>query len=291
MSVTARMTQSNQPIFRFAPSPNGELHLGHAFSALLTQKLARQEGAKLLLRLEDIDTVRCTPENIQQMLDDLTWLGFDWDEDPIYQSTNFDAYQHALDQLRLMDLVYPCICSRNDIKQNATREKDPDGAPLYPGTCRDMDDETRLRLFDEGKPFAWRLDMQKAIEKTGPLTWQEFDEDLREVEIIKADPLQWGDVILARKYTPTSYHLSVVVDDAAQGVTHITRGKDLYFATAVHRVLQQLLKLPEPQYLHHGLILDDEGKKLSKSKKSLSLAALKKRGWTADQIRDQLDLD
>jgi glutamyl-Q tRNA(Asp) synthetase len=281
----------DQPIFRFAPSPNGELHLGHAFSALLTQNLAREVSGKLLLRIEDIDTIRCTDESIEQMLDDLKWLGFEFDEEPRRQSQHFDLYEKALDQLKEMGLIYPCFCSRNDIKKNATGDKDPDGAPIYPGTCRTLSAKKRNELIESGKPFAWRLDMQKAVEITGPLTWQELDEDLDNPETIEADPMAWGDVVLARKYTPTSYHLSVVVDDAAQQITHVTRGKDLYFATAVHRTLQQLLQLPEPQYFHHGLILDDEGKKLSKSKKSLSLAALKKRGWTADQIRDQLGLD
>lgn len=285
------MNISDQPIFRFAPSPNGQLHLGHAFSALLTQELAQKADGKLLLRIEDIDTIRCTEEGIEQMLNDLDWVGFSWDEEPRRQSNHFDDYQKALDQLKADGLIYPCFCSRKQIKDAATGAKDPDGAPVYPGTCKHMSPFTRDKHMAEAKAFAWRLDMDKAIQKVGDLTWQELDEELSHAETIKADPAAWGDVVLARKYTPTSYHLSVVVDDADQNITHITRGKDLYFATAVHRVLQELLQLPEPQYYHHGLILDDEGNKLSKSKKSLSLEALKKRGWTPEQIRAQLGLN
>ncbi|MGJ8528900.1 tRNA glutamyl-Q(34) synthetase GluQRS [Maritalea sp.] len=281
----------DQPIFRFAPSPNGELHLGHAFSALMTQQIAQANDGKILLRVEDIDTIRCTPEGTIQMLDDLDWVGFSWDEEPRNQSDHFDDYAKALEKLRSDGLVYPCFCSRNQIKSNANGEKDPDGAPLYPGTCKHMSQYDREKRMQDADAFAWRLDMDKAIEKVGDLTWQELSEDFTEVETVKANPAAWGDVILARKFTPTSYHLSVVVDDADQNITHVTRGKDLYFATAVHRVLQALLELPEPKYLHHGLILDDEGKKLSKSKKSLSLAALRKRGWTPEQIRVQLELE
>ncbi len=285
------MNNFDQPIFRFAPSPNGELHLGHAFSALLTQQLAQANDGKLLLRVEDIDTIRCTPESTTQMLDDLDWVGFSWDEEPRKQSEHFPAYEEALKKLRSDNLIYPCFCSRTQIKANATGEKDPDGAPLYPGTCKHMSQYDREKRMQDAEAFAWRLDMDKAIEKVGDLTWRESSEDFAEVETIEAEPAAWGDVILARKFTPTSYHLSVVVDDAAQNVTHVTRGKDLYLTTAVHRVLQVLLELPEPKYLHHGLILDDEDKKLSKSKKSLSLAALRKRDWTPEQVRAQLGFD
>jgi len=285
------MSKDIQPIFRFAPSPNGDLHLGHAFSALITQKLARQVGGKLLLRIEDIDIVRCTPEAIKLMLDDLKWIGFDWDEKPRKQSQYFDEYGDVLTKLKNDGLIYPCFCTRSEIKANATGTKDPDGAPLYPGTCKHFTEEKRARLMHQDKAYALRLDMEKALEQVGDLTWEEFDEDLGSHETIKVDGAAWGDVVLARKYTPTSYHLSVVLDDADQGITHVTRGKDLYEATSVHRVLQALLELPEPKYMHHGLILDDEDKKLSKSKKSLSLHALKGRDWTPDQIRAQLGLE
>lgn len=285
------MNTNDQPIFRFAPSPNGQLHLGHAFSALLTQELAQKADGKLLLRIEDIDTIRCTDESIEQMLNDLDWVGFSWDEEPRRQSAHFVDYENALNTLHAESLLYPCFCSRSQIKANATGEKDPDGAPLYPGTCKHMSPYDRDKKLDSDAAYALRLDMKKALAKVGDVTWQELSEDLNEAEIITADPAAWGDVILARKYTPTSYHLSVVIDDADQGITHVTRGKDLYFATAVHRVLQELLELPEPKYMHHGLILDDGGNKLSKSKKSLSLAALKKRDWTPEQVRAQLGFE
>lgn len=264
------------PVFRFAPSPNGRLHLGHAYSALLNAQFASSMHGRLLLRLEDIDTTRCTPELVQHCYDDLRWLGLPWEEPVRVQSQHFADYAAALDILKNRGLLYPCFCSRSDIAAASTHT-DPDGAPLYPGTCRTRDDADRLH-----EPHAWRLNMAKALKAApGPHHYTRF---VRQ-DTVAANPARWGDVVLARKDTPTSYHLSVVVDDALQGVTHVVRGEDLEAATDLHVLLQALLALPTPHYHHHGLLREAAGEKLSKSKGSESLADLRMRGLTAEDVR------
>lgn len=286
---------TEKPVFRFAPSPNGHLHLGHAYSALLNQKMARDAGGKLLLRIEDIDIIRCTPELETQMLKDLEWLGFEWDEKPRRQSEHFDNYEEALDRLNKLDVIYPSTLSRSEIKKiiQAKRQEgidwptDPDRTPLYPGTERDLNAAQRDDLIASGKNYALRLDMQKACSQTkSNLFWREGKK--HNLEEIEANPQAWGDIILARKDFPVSYHLCCTLDDALQGVTHIVRGKDLYEATSVHVLLSGLLGLSLPCYHHHNLILNEDEEKLSKSKKHKSLKELRASGITAEQIKQDL---
>lgn len=282
------MQQPSDPIFRIAPSPNGLLHLGHAYSALYTAHWAEQLGGKLLLRMEDIDTARCTPEFETAIYDDLHWLGLEWPEPVMRQSERFDSYKKAANKLQDMGLLYPCFCSRTEIAARA-KDTDPDGAPLYPGTCKHLSQtKTQNRLFS-GDPVQWRLDTTAALAKTGPLTFTAAQPNPNDrPQIHHAKPERWGDVVIQRKGPPTSYHLSVVVDDAAQNITHITRGRDMQAATDIHVLLQFLLGLPAPIYTFHKLILDEEGQKLSKSKKSLSLRALRETGETPATIRTRL---
>src|SRR5580692_11683570 len=252
------------PVFRFAPSPNGYLHLGHAYSAMLNSDLARQSGGRFLLRIEDIDPTRCRSEFEHAIDDDLTWLGLSWEKPARRQSEHFTGYRAALEQLMALGLVYPAFESRAEIvrliaeqEKQAPWPRDPDGAPLYPGTARALLPEERERLLRSGAPYALRLDMVAACRLAGELSWIERgDGPKRETGTVTADPAAWGDVIIARKETPTSYHLAVVVDDALQGVTEVVRGQDLFWSTSVHRLLQALLGLPQPAYRHHGLILD-----------------------------------
>lgn len=279
------------PVFRFAPSPNGELHLGHAYSALLNQKFARKTGGRLLLRIEDIDTNRCTPELEAQMLHDLEWLGLEWDGKPRRQSGHFDEYANALETLWQKELVYPATLSRGEIRkqvagitaQGTVWSCDPDGSPHYPGEERNLPKDAKLATKNSDKDFAIRLDIEKAILHVGKaLFWSEKGNG--KPDRIKADPAIWGDVILGRKDIPASYHLACVLDDALQGVTHIVRGQDLYHATSIHRLLQELLELPEPGYHHHELVLDTDGNKLSKSNKDVSLRQLREAGSTPADI-------
>jgi len=274
-----------QPILRFAPSPNGHLHLGHAHSALFTDHWARQLGGDFLLRLEDIDTTRCKPEFAEAIFEDLRWLGLDWPEPVMHQSDRFDAYADAATRLRDMDLLYPCFCSRTDVAASATGT-DPDGAPIYGGHCRDLSaDEIDRRLAAGEKP-QWRLRTDAAHALTGMLTYTvAMPAPLDRPMIRHARPALWGDVVLIRRDTPASYHLSVVVDDAAQGITHVTRGRDMEAATDIHVLLQMLLGLSQPIYTFHRMILGEDGKKLSKSKGSPSLRSLRESGWTAADIR------
>ena len=278
-----------QPVFRFAPSPNGYLHLGHAYSALLNAKLARETGGRFLLRIEDIDTVRCTPEKVEACFEDLAWLGLAWEQPVLRQSEHFSRYSAVAADLQARGLVYPCFCTRGDIARAAPSGRDPDGAPLYPGTCRSLSADERAARSAAGQPFALRLDMGKALAQVGARTWAEA-QDAR-LEGFRCEPAmaeRWGDVVLVRKDCPTSYHLAVVLDDAVQGVTHVVRGADLYAATGIHRVLLVLLGLPAPRYFHHGLIRDDEGKKLAKSAASLPLRQLRQEGASASDIRARL---
>jgi glutamyl-Q tRNA(Asp) synthetase len=279
---------SVKPILRFAPSPNGLLHLGHAFSALFTWQAAAQLGGKALLRIEDIDLARSKPEFTQAIFDDLHWLGLDWPEPVWRQSDRFPSYAEAADTLRAMRLLYPCFCSRTEIAAQAIGT-DPDGAPLYAGTCRHLSAADIAARLGRGDPVQYRLDLQRALALTGPLTFTLVGPTMRDRPQIRyARAERWGDVVLQRKDTPTSYHLSVVVDDAAQGVTHVTRGRDMEAATDIHVLLQFLLGLPAPIYAFHRLLLDDDGKKLSKSRGSPSLRDLREAGRTPQDIRREL---
>jgi glutamyl-Q tRNA(Asp) synthetase len=281
------------PVFRFAPSPNGHLHLGHAYSALLNFDLARQSGGTFLLRIEDIDTTRCRPEFEAAIYEDLAWLGISWQQDVRRQSAHFPDYRAALGKLEAMGLIYPSFESRSEIARLvAQREadgpwpRDPDGAPLYPGTAKALSSTERQRLIDSGAPYALRLDMAAAIARAGQLAWREQGEGPSgEAGIVTARPQAWGDVILARKETPTSYHLSVVIDDALQDISDVVRGQDLFWSTSVHVLLQQLLGLPQPVYRHHRLILDASGQKLSKSGEATGLRELRSGGAGPADIR------
>jgi len=282
------------PVFRFAPSPNGYLHLGHALSALLNAEVARAAGGRMLLRIEDIDVTRCRPEFEVAIYEDLAWLGIAWEQPVRRQSEHFPDYRAALERLDALGLVYPSFESRAEIAALvAAREpwpRDTDGAPLYPGAAKSMSPDERARRIAVGEPYALRLDMAKALAQvTGKLTWSESSDGA--TGDIVADPAAWGDVVLARKDTPASYHLAVVVDDALQGVTDIVRGLDLFHATSVHRLLQTLLGLPAPCYRHHRLILDADGRKLSKSTAATALRELRAQGLTPSDIRRRVGLD
>lgn len=288
------------PVFRFAPSPNGELHLGHALSALTNQRMASATGGRLLLRIEDIDVTRCTPEFEVGIYRDLSWLGLGWEEPVRRQSEHFGEYEAALEQLKKDGLVYPAFMSRGEIRgaimeheaSGKSWPRDPDGAPVYPGADKQMSKRERQRRIDAGAPFAWRLDTAEALARLkGPLSWTEWaDEAMAATVETAADPLQWGDVIIARREIPTSYHLSVVIDDALQGISHVVRGQDLYFATSVQRLLQQVLGLPQPSYFHHRLVLGPDGRKLSKSQRDTGLAALREAGETPETVKAMLGL-
>jgi glutamyl-Q tRNA(Asp) synthetase len=289
------------PVFRFAPSPNGYLHLGHALSALLNAEMARAAGGRLLLRIEDIDATRCRPEYEAAINEDLAWLGISWEVPVRRQSEHFDDYRAALVTLDEAGLIYPSFESRAEIARLvAEREarglwpRDPDGAPLYPGVAKAMPPDERKRRLASGEPYAMRLDMEAALARPGmtPLGWSETGTGPSgETGTIPANPAAWGDIILARKDTPTSYHLAVVVDDAAQGVTDVVRGRDLFHATSVHRLLQALLGLPQPRYHHHRLLLGADGKKLSKSTAATALRELRMQGLTPAEVRRLAGLD
>lgn len=289
------MAGESAPVFRFAPSPNGLLHRGHAFSALLNRSLARRTGGRLLLRIEDIDLARCSEANVTAMLDDLRWLGVRWDGPVRRQSRHFADYAAAAEKLLARGLLYRCYASRTEIAA-ADLGRDPDGAPLRHRACPVLDLQEEERRREAGEPFALRLDMQRALAacaNTGerldyPVFSRAFplaaDPMAPDAEHRLTDPARWGDVVIVRKDAPTSYHLSVVVDDALQGVTHVVRGRDLEAATDVHRLLQALLGLPVPAYHHHELVRDDEGEKLGKSRGSRSLRALREAGVSRAEI-------
>jgi glutamyl-Q tRNA(Asp) synthetase len=280
------------PVFRFAPSPNGYLHLGHALSALLNFDLARRSGGRLLLRIEDIDPTRCKPEFEAAIYEDLAWLGVAWETPVRRQSEHLAFYRQAIEQLSAQGLVYPSFESRADIARLVTQReadgrwpRDPDGTPLYPGAAKSLSPVERARRLESGAPHALRLDMAAACACAGDLGWIEHGEGYGEGGVVAAQPQAWGDVILARRETPTSYHLAVAVDDALQGVTEVVRGQDLFWSTSVHRLLQQLLGLPQPAYRHHRLILDKAGQKLSKSTSATGLRELRAEGATPADIR------
>ncbi|MET3928029.1 tRNA glutamyl-Q(34) synthetase GluQRS [Devosia sp. 2618] len=281
---------SSSSVLRFAPSPNGRLHLGHAYSALYTWNAAKLLGGTALLRIEDIDAERSKPDFVTAIFDDLHWLGLDWPQPVMQQSDRLDAYAEAGNVLRDENLLYPCFCSRSDIAASA-EGSDPDGAPLYPGTCRHLDRGEQIERLERGDPVQFRLDTERAMDRVGMLTFSVVGPLVTDrPQIRHARPERWGDVVLQRKGTPTSYHLSVVVDDAAQAITHVTRGRDMEAATDIHALLQMLLGLPSPIYNFHKLILDDEGKKLAKSKGSETLTDLRAKGWTPDDVRRAVGL-
>ncbi|MGX1790109.1 tRNA glutamyl-Q(34) synthetase GluQRS [Bosea sp. NPDC055332] len=289
---------SSPPVFRFAPSPNGQLHLGHAYSALENERLAARFGGELLLRIEDIDLTRCRPEFEQGIHEDLAWLGMSFSPEVRRQSLHFEDYRRALDRLDAIGLVYPCFCSRQQGKEAVRRReaesgmpwpRDPDGAPLYPGTCRTLSEREMCGRREADEPHVLRLAMDRALARMAgkTLSYRLFDESGEEHDIV-VEPARWGDVVLARKDVPTSYHLSVVVDDAMQGVSHVVRGQDLEAATDIHVLLQRLLGLPTPRYHFHRLLSDETGQKLAKSRRSPGLADLRAQGVTPEAIRAQL---
>jgi len=277
-----------RPVFRFAPSPNGALHLGHAYSACLNYTLALAAGGRFLLRMEDIDTVRCSPALEDAALADLAWLGLEWEEPVRRQSDHFDDYRSALETLIDGAMAYPAFLTRGEVRAFiADREtdgepwpRDPDGTPLYPDVERNMEEAERRRRIADGDPFAWRLDMKAALDHVrGPISWIETGTGPSgETGVVASDPLAWGDVVIARKETPTSYHLAVTIDDAIEGITDVVRGRDLFHATSVHRLLQELLGLPVPAYHHHDLILGPDGRKLSKSLGDTGISQLRAAG-------------
>jgi glutamyl-Q tRNA(Asp) synthetase len=287
------------PVFRFAPSPNGYLHLGHALSAILNFEAARKSGGRFLLRIEDIDATRCRPEYEVAIYEDLAWLGLEWEQPLRRQSEHLDDYRAAIERLSREGLLYPAFESRSELARLvAARERvvpwprDPDGAPLYGGDASKLTQDERDRLIAQGLPFALRLDLAAARARlSAPLTWREEGRGPDgESGVVAADPAAWGDVILARKETPTSYHLSVVIDDALQGITHVVRGEDLFWSTSVHRLLQVLLGLPAPLYRHHRLVRDADGRKLAKSNHATALRELRAAGVTPAEVRARIGL-
>ena len=270
-------------VTRFAPSPTGHLHLGHAHSALVGWQAARRAGGRFLLRIEDIDRSRCRPEFAAAIREDLAWLGLDWDGPVRIQSEHLAEYRAALDRLARQGLLYPCFCTRADIKAEVARaDAAPHGpeGPLYPGTCRALAPSEREARMAAGAPFALRLDVARAVARVGPQSWQD-----EVAGTIATDPLSHGDVVLARKDAPTSYHLAVTVDDTLQGVTLVTRGEDLFAATHVHRLLQALLGLPTPRYRHHRLITDANGRRFAKRDRAMTLRRLRETGCSPAEAR------
>jgi glutamyl-Q tRNA(Asp) synthetase len=268
---------------RFAPSPTGRLHLGHAWSCLLAHDHARSLGGAFLLRIEDIDPGRTREEFVEGIFEDLAWLGLGWDGEAVRQSARLPLYAEALERLKAAGLVYPCFCTRSaiaaEIAASASAPHGPDGA-LYPGTCRQLSEAERAARM--GEPHAWRLDVSRAAAAAGPLYWKDGDTE------VHAEPEAFGDVVLARKDAPVSYHLAVTVDDAAQGVTDVVRGRDLYAATDVHRLLQALLGLPTPLYHHHALLTDADGRRLAKRHGAPTLASLREAGADPAELVETL---
>jgi glutamyl-Q tRNA(Asp) synthetase len=282
-------------VFRFAPSSNGYLHLGHAYSALLNFDMARAAGGRLLLRIEDIDLERCRLEFEQAIFEDLGWLGLSWETPVRRQSEHFSEYAKALERLTAQGLTYPCFCSRGEI-MNAVAKRtdwthDPDGSPLYPGTCKHLSRRERQRRIATGRHAALRIDMDAALAKiTRQLVWRDYGASSQGRDVA-ADPFLWGDAVLSRRDTPASYHIAVVVDDALQGVSDVVRGEDLFMATSLHRLLQALLDLPAPSYHHHALLRDAAGQKLSKSARAQPLRALRQIGLSPIAVRQRLTPD
>ena len=294
MRPGARSMSPFMPRLRFAPSPNGRLHLGHAYSALLNADLARRMGGICRLRIEDIDPARSKPDFIDGIRTDLAWLGLTYPEPVRHQSRHMAAYRTALENLIARRLAYPCFCSRGQIRTRVAsgavggeRSCDPDGAPLYPGTCRNGDPGAVADRIAHGDPHTWRLDVAAALRCAGAAHGYVAFDDSGERRV-GADPARWGDAVIARRDVPTSYHLAVVHDDAVEGITHVVRGRDLEAATDLHVLLQALLELPQPRYRHHSLMRDAGGEKLAKSRGSQTLADLRQAGVTPEAIRARL---
>lgn len=281
------MSTESGIVTRFAPSPTGWLHLGHAYAALFAHAAAWSGGGRFLLRLEDIDITRARSEYEAAIYEDLTWLGLEWETPVRKQSEHFAEYRAALEKLRTAGLLYPCFCTRREIQEEiASAGQAPHGpeGPVYPGTCKRLSEDRVAERLASGSDYALRLDLDKAMARAGPgLIWK----DLKHGEFT-ANAASLGDVVLARKDTPTSYHLAVVVDDASQGITLVTRGEDLIGATHLHRLLQALLDVPVPVWEHHRLITDENGKRLAKRDDARSLRSLRESGWTAQRVRQEL---
>lgn len=270
---------------RFAPSPTGRLHLGHAWSAVQAHALARASGGRFLLRIEDIDQGRSRPEHVEGVLADLAWLGLEHDGPVLFQSQRLPIYAEALDRLKAKGLVYPCFCTRADIaREVAASASAPHGSdgPVYPGTCRELAPDVRARRLAV-EPHAWRIDMARAVAVAGPLEWHDAH-----AGVVRADPQGQGDVVLARKDAGVSYHLAVTVDDAAQGVTDVVRGRDLFAATHVHRLLQALLALPTPFYHHHPLLVGSDGERLAKRHGAPTLESMRLAGVDGRALAGEL---
>lgn len=282
--MTSRVDINQDVVVRFAPSPNGLLHLGHAYAAMVAHDYARARGGAFLLRVEDIDPARSKPEFVEAIFADLRWLGLDWDGEPIFQSQRWDSYADAADRLKEMGLLYPCFCTRSQMRtqQNDHPQKEGPDGPIYAGTCRQLDEEEVAHRL-ETEPHSWRLNVAKAASLTGPVSW---NDELNGK--LMASPELLGDVVLIPKETPVAYHLAVTVDDARDGITHVVRGADLFASTHIHRLLQALLQLSSPEYVHHPLLLDDSGSKLAKSRDSASLSVLKQQGIDGHKLLQEL---
>ena len=274
MVTAARMSITT----RFAPSPTGALHLGHVHAAVFARQRARDAGGRFLLRIEDTDVLRCRPAFTRAILEDLAWLGLEWDGPVRMQSGHFAEYAAVLDDLRRRELAYPCFCSRADVLRAVTAPHGPEGA-VYPGTCRHLVRAVGAERIASGEPHAWRLDIARALAWTGALSF--FEEGRGR---LPCNPLAFGDVVLGRRDAPASYHLSVTHDDAVQGVTLVTRGEDLLAATSVHRLLQALMEWPEPAYAHHALLAGPDGRRLSKRDGALAVAKLRADGWAPSEV-------
>jgi glutamyl-Q tRNA(Asp) synthetase len=287
---------TGSPVLRFAPSPNGQLHLGHALSALVGFDMARRLGGRFLVRIEDIDIARCREEHVSGIFADLAWLGIAWEEPVLRQSQHFAVYSRAAEVLEAQGLLYPCFATRAEIwEAAASGPLDPDGAPLYTGLHKSLPKDDIEARIAAGEAYALRLDIDRAVSAAKrrlggtPLTFTELD-SAGKPTVITAQPERWGDAVILRKDVPASYHLAVVVDDARQGVTHVTRGRDLFTATDLQRLLQVLLGLPEPLYHHHRLLTDAQGRKLAKSASDTALASLRAQGIQPADIRAKVGL-
>jgi len=273
-------------VTRFAPSPTGRLHIGHGWSALMAMDFARGTGGQIRLRIEDIDGTRSRPEHVDGIIEDLSWLGVEWDGEVVLQSQRLALYDAALDRLRAMGLVYPCFCTRAEIAAeiaaSGSAPHGPEG-PVYPGTCRNMTESERSARIAAGDAHCWRLDMAQAVSQAGALEWRDMD-----AGAVAAHPERAGDVVLARKDAPTSYHLAATLDDADMGITHVLRGQDLRAATDIHRLLQALLALPTPVYRHHPLLVDAQGRRLAKRTGGIALADLRESGVDPARLRADL---
>lgn len=270
-------------VTRFAPSPTGYLHLGHAYSALAADAAAMGKGGRFLVRIEDIDPGRCRKKFDDAILEDLAWLGLKWEKPVRRQSKNMKAYTEALRTLQRKGFVYPCFCTRAEIKaeiEMSGHAPHSQFGPVYPGTCRKLGQELAQKRIEKREPYALRLDMSRAAAVVGPLIW--FDRGHGKV---KAQPERFGDIVLARKDAPTSYHLAVTVDDHSQGVTLVTRGADLFEATHIHRLLQALLGIEPPEYQHHRLLTDEAGRRLAKRDGDFTVRALRDEQYSADEVR------